>query len=48
MTAEQALAYGMIDHIIEKRPAGAVAGKDDPTLVAVASGIDGAGGTANT
>src|SRR5580704_10125299 len=36
MTAEQALAYGMIDHIIEKRPANALSSKEDrePLLVA--------------
>jgi hypothetical protein len=30
MTAEQALAYGMIDHIIEKRPESSVARNKDP------------------
>ena len=28
MTAEQALTYGMIDHIIERRPAGSIARKE--------------------
>src|SRR4029077_3378544 len=30
MTAEQALAYGMIDHIIEKRPAASIVSRGDP------------------
>jgi len=35
MTAEQALAYGMIDHIIEKRPQGSISRKEDPEQVLV-------------
>ena len=38
MTAEQALAYGMVDHIIEKRPAGALAGNADLESTLVPAG----------
>lgn len=37
MTAEQALAYGMIDQIIERRPAGSIIRSDAPAPVPVSS-----------
>ena len=41
MTAEQALAYGMIDHIIEKRPANTLPSKEDREPILVTAEQDG-------
>jgi ATP-dependent Clp protease protease subunit len=40
MTAEQALAYGMIDQIIERRPVGSIATKQASGRESVAMGSD--------